>query len=269
VQELARILTGLGVNLSGSVSSKGRSRQSQNDAVRLVQFAPKRHDFGTKIFLGTTIKGQGIKEVAEAIAILSLQPPTAHFISKELAIYFCCDEPPPTLVNAMTRSFRASDGNIAAVLKTMFAAQEFKASLGQKFKDPIHYVVSALRASYGETVVMNSAPMFNWLNRMGEPLYGHETPDGYPMTAVAWSGPGQMETRFEIARALGLGHSGLFKLPDDKAPELAPPPNIQQTHYYGAIAPTLNAATAAALAQAETPSDWNLLFLSSPEFMHR
>ena len=144
-----------------------------------------------------------------------------------------------------------------------------QASLGRKFKDPVHYAVSALRAAYGETVILNSQPMLNWLNRMSEPLYGHETPDGYPLTEAAWSGPGEMETRFEIARLVALGHSGLFKLPGDTAKDPAPPPNIQQTRYYKAIAPTLGPATLAALAQTKSPADWNMLFLSSPEFMHR
>jgi hypothetical protein len=78
-----------------------------------------------------------------------------------------------------------------------------------------------------------------------------------------------METRFEIARQVGLGHSGLFKLPDDPAKEPAPPPSIQATRYYQAMAPTLGPATAGALAQAKSPTDWNMLFLSSPEFMRR
>jgi hypothetical protein len=78
-----------------------------------------------------------------------------------------------------------------------------------------------------------------------------------------------METRFEIARLIGLGHSGLYKLPDDTAPEPAPPPLIQQTRYYQALAPTLSSSTAGAIAQGQSPADRNLLFLSSPEFMHR
>ena len=42
-------------------------------------------------------------------------------------------------------------------------------------------------------MILNPQPLINWLNRMGEPLYGHETPDGYPMTEAAWSGPGEMD----------------------------------------------------------------------------
>jgi Protein of unknown function (DUF1800) len=166
-------------------------------------------------------------------------------------------------------TWMASDGDIKQVLATLFASPEFKQSLNQKFKDPIHYAVSALRASYGRQVILNVQPLIGWLNRMGEPLYGHETPDGYPMTQAAWSGPGEMETRFEIARQIGLGHSGLYKMPGDTAPEPAPPPLIQQTRYYQAMAPTLSPATLNALGQGQNPADRNMLFLSSPEFMHR
>ncbi len=269
VEELARILTGVGINVSGRIPNVRRNLRSQYRAGGLFEFNPNRHDYGDKIFLGTPIKGEGLKEVAEAIAILSAQPATAHFISSQLAQYFCCDIPPESLVDAMAATFRSSDGDIAAVLETMFAAPEFKTSLGGKFKDPVHYAVSALRAAYGDTVILNAQPMLNWLNRMSELLYGHETPDGYSLTEAAWSGPGGMETRFEIARLVGLGHSRLFNLPGDTAKEPAPPPNIRQTHYYQAIAPTLSAATADVLAQAKAPADWNMLFLSSPEFMRR
>jgi len=35
------------------------------------------------------------------------------------------------------------------------------------------------------------------------------------------------------------------------------------------IAPTLSGRTRAVLAQANSPQDWNALFLSSPDFMRR
>jgi hypothetical protein len=49
--------------------------------------------------------------------------------------------------------------------------------------------VSAVRLAYGDKTILNAQPMLNWLNRMGEPLYGHETPDGYALTTAGWSGP--------------------------------------------------------------------------------
>jgi uncharacterized protein (DUF1800 family) len=269
VQQLARILTGMGINRTGQPAKIQPALVRYYRGKDMFEFNPNRHEFGDKQFLGATITGNGLDEVDKAITILAAEPPTAHYISTELAQYFCCDSPPETLIQAMMVTWKSSDGDIKDVLKTLFASPEFKASLGQKFKDPVHYAVSALRATYGQQVILNGQPLIGWLNRMGEPLYGHETPDGYPMTEPAWSGPGEMETRFEIARQIGLGHSGLYKLPGDTTPEPAPAPLIQQTRYYQAVAPTLSPATLGALNQGQSPADRNMLFLASPEFMHR
>ncbi|MES2292060.1 MAG: DUF1800 domain-containing protein [Pseudomonadota bacterium] len=269
VQQLARILTGMGVNLTGQPPAIQKGQRGPFRGAGLTLFNPNRHDFNDKVFLGGTITGSGLKEIDQAVAILAAEPPTAHFVSRELAEYFCSDVPPGALVAAMAASYQRSDGDIASVLRTLFTSAEFKASLGTKFKDPLHYAISALRAAYGRQVIINAQPLLGWLSRMGEPLYGHETPDGYPMIEAAWSGPGQMETRFEIARLIGLGHSGLYKLQGDAAPEPAPPPLILQTRYYQAIAPTLSPATMGALGQGQTAADKNMLFLSSPEFMRR
>jgi uncharacterized protein (DUF1800 family) len=282
VQELARILTGLGLNLSGNEPNIPPIWRDRYRAKDLFEFNPMRHDFGEKTFLGGKIGGEGLDEAARAAVILSLEPPTAMFVSRKLAEYFCCDAPPAALVRAMAATFKSSDGEIAAVLKTMFAAPEFKASLNGKLKDPIHYVVSAVRAAYGDQPIVNAAPLFNWLNRMGEPLYGHETPDGYPMDAASWSGPGQMETRFEFAQALGHGGLPLFAAPPTPAAMsgMAPapaapaapqpvPPALLQTAYYPVVAPTLSSATQNALSQGTNPGDKAMLLLASPEFMRR
>lgn len=269
VQQLALILTGMGVNLTGTPPAAQKNQRGAYRGIGLTLFNPNRHDFSDKVFLGGTIAASGLDEIDRAVTILAAEPPTAYFLSRELAEYFCCDAPPDSLVKAMAATYLGSDGDIAAVLQTLFTSPEFKASLGRKFKDPIHYAVSALRASYGQQVILNAQPLLNWLNRMGEPLYGHETPDGYPMITAAWTGPGQMEARFEIARLIGLGRSGLYKLAGDTTPEPAPPPLIMQTRYYQAISANLSAATSNALSQGQTPADKNLLFLSSPEFMNR
>ena len=51
----------------------------------------------------------------------------------------------------------------------------------------------------------------DWLNRIGEGLFNHETPDGYSMASASWNAPGQMTVRFEIVRQIGSGSADLFK----------------------------------------------------------
>jgi uncharacterized protein (DUF1800 family) len=130
----------------------------------------------------------------------------------------------------------------------------------------MHYAVSAVRLVYGDQVIANTQPIVNWLNRMGEPLFGHETPDGYPLTEAAWAGPGQMATRFEIARQIGAGAPQLFRADGDTITR-PPPPMLEQTAWYQSL--QLPTATRDAVIQGATPADRNMLLLSSPEFMRR
>jgi uncharacterized protein (DUF1800 family) len=299
VQELARILTGVGVNLSGKPRPFAALARAdyRTDIGKggLFEFIPRRHDYGDKLFLNHAIKGAGLEEVNQAIDILSREPATARHVSRRLAQYFCCDTPSDRLVDAMAATWKRTDGDMAAVLKTLFDAPEFSESLGKKFKDPMHFAISALRAAYGDQLIKNPLPLINWLNRMGELPYGHETPDGYGLTADSWSGPGEMATRFEIAQQIGSGARNLFQpltpemlqrlranlqanpnaenrlqvILDASPQEAAPPPLLQETAYYTQLTPTLSPATSNAIAQGASQADRNALLLSSPEFMRR
>jgi uncharacterized protein (DUF1800 family) len=269
VQELARILTGVGIDERPEGPRLRPDLQGQLVREGLFEFNPNRHDYGDKVFLGHVIKGRGFGEVEQALDILARQPATARHISRELAVYFVSDNPPEPLVQAMAARFERTDGDIAAVLETMFRSPQFAASLGGRFKDPAHYVLSAVRLSYGDRVILNVDPVRNWMSRLAEGLYGHETPDGYPMTAEAWTGPGQMATRFEIARVIGSNSAGLFKADGVPAVDRPAFPQLQNALYYAVVSQTLAAPTRTALDQATSAQDWNTLFLSSPEFMRR
>ncbi|MFG6456336.1 DUF1800 domain-containing protein [Roseateles sp. BYS96W] len=268
VQELARVLTGLGVNLGDNRPKLKPAQEAQYRRDGLTEFNPARHDFGDKTLLGITVKGRGYAELDEVLDRLARHPSTARFVSHKLAQYFVADEPPPALVRRMAERWQQSDGSIAEVLRAMIAAPEFEASLGRKFKDPTHYVVSAVRLAYADKVVLNTAPMIGWLYRLGQAPYNRQTPDGYAMDESAWAGPGQMTTRFEIARAIGSGSAGLFKVEGE--PKDRPAfPQIANPLYYDGIAPRLAAPTQQALGTATSPQEWNTYLLASPDFMHR
>ena len=268
VQELARVLTGVGINQNGK---PGQKKELQAYYVRhgLFEFNPARHDFGDKVLLGQPIKGRGLDELNEALDRLAAHPATARFVSRKLALYWLNDDPPAALVQRMAQRFESSQGDIAATLELLFKSPEFAAAAGSKFKDPMRYVVSAVRLAYDQKPVLNVGPMLNWLNRMGEPLYGRVTPDGYPMPGSAWDSPGQMATRFEIARAIGSGSAGLFKTDGPQPQERTAFPQLANALYYQSIAKTLAPATAKALDQAASPQEWNSFLLSAPEMMFR
>jgi uncharacterized protein (DUF1800 family) len=270
VEALARILTGVGIDVKPETPQLKPELQSQLLRDGAFEFNPARHDYGDKTFLGHVIKGRGFAEVDEALDILIHHPATAAHLSKQIATYFVSDNPPDTLMQKMAQTFETSDGDIAAVLSTMVHAPEFAAALkpGTRFKDPVQYVYSAVRFAYDDKVILNTAPIQGWLNRMGEGLFNHETPDGYGMTSASWNGPGQMMVRFEIARQIGSGSAGLFKPDGPNAVDQPAFPLIENALYFNGLRQALSPATLAALDKAVSPQDWNTLFLSSPEFMH-
>lgn len=272
VQELARILTGVGVNFNATPSRVKPEWQGLVVREGAFEFNPGRHDFGDKVFLGQPIVGAGFAEVERAIDLIVKNPATAHYVSQKLALQFVSDVPPAELVGRMAQAFTRSDGDIQSVLRVMFSSKEFNASLGTKFKDPMHYVVSALRLAYdaqtqmGRTFV-NLKPANNMLNSLGEGLYGHLTPDGYGMREADWGSAGQMSKRFEVAKWMGSSNAGLFD-PDDGSPaKITGFPQLSSRLYFEAIEPGLSPSTRDALNKASTQWEWNAYLLGSPEFM--
>ena len=88
VQELARILTGVGVDQKPDAPKLKPELQPLYLRAGLFEFNPARHDFGTKHFLGHTIQGSGFHEVEQALDLIADSPATAHHVSLKLATYF-------------------------------------------------------------------------------------------------------------------------------------------------------------------------------------
>jgi uncharacterized protein (DUF1800 family) len=191
VTELARMLTGW--------TYAPRLLVQRNETFR---FDPKRHDNGDKLWLGRVVKAGGQAEGEMALDVLAAHPATAHHISFKLAQYFVADVPPPALVDRMARTWIASRGDIRTVLETLFSSPEFMApeAQGAKFKTPYQYVISAARASGAP--LADIKPVMGALDRLGMPLYGCQTPDGYKNTQDAWLNPDALSRRINYATVL-------------------------------------------------------------------
>lgn len=289
VENLARILTGAGVDLSGNGCRGGQAMPGNavaSAADDLFCFNPKRHDQNAKTFLGQNFPaGGGADEVVRAVDLLVRQPATAHFISRELAVYFLDDDPPQGAVDAMAKTFGQTDGDIAKTLNTLFHSAAFSSGkyLGSKYKDPVQYVLSSLRLLYGDQPIQNVRPAVNWINQLGEPLYAHLTPDGYGLRKQDWLSADQMARRFQVTRAI-FGNAGTLytseplartlETTDKKhlqdlrnAARIAHP--IDSFGIYDLMRPLLSDNTSSVLRKSLTMDEWNSLLLSSPEFMYR
>ena len=169
-------------------------------------FAAFMHDTAEKNVLGHLIPaGGGEQDGMQVIEILARHPSTARFISTKLARRFVSDDPPPALIDHMARTFIKTDGDLRAVLETMFTSREFfsEAARQSKIKSPLEMVVSAARALDAHPT--DTFTLVQKIADMGEPLYGKEAPNGYKDTRETWLSTAGVMARIEFAEALVNG----------------------------------------------------------------
>jgi uncharacterized protein (DUF1800 family) len=166
-------------------------------------FDDRLHDKGEKVVLGVTIPaGGGMGDGMKVLEILEHHPSTARFISKSLATRFVSDNPPASLVDRMAATFTESDGDLTAVMRTMFNSPEFmsKEAYRGKVKTPFEMVVSALRSTNADMVVPFS--LVQQLTQLGEPLYRKQEPTGYSNKSSDWVNSASLLARMNFALAL-------------------------------------------------------------------
>jgi uncharacterized protein (DUF1800 family) len=251
---LARILTGWGI-VSGKqladVDLKGNG----------FYFESKRHDFSDKVFLGRTIKGTGEAEGEQVLDILAKHPATAKHLSYKLAQYFVSDRPPQSLVNRLSQSYLKSDGNIKAVLDTLFHSPEFRDSqyFGKKFKTPYEYVVSSIRAS--DLKITNAGKVDGILKQMSMGIYDCLTPNGYANTEEVWLNPDALLRRLTFATIVTSKKVGFLKPSDPTSSSL------KTEDLYRTLGDRFSKNTQQVIANSP-PDQGAMLILGSPEFMY-
>jgi uncharacterized protein (DUF1800 family) len=195
------------------------------------------------------------------IDILARRPSTARFIAAKLARRFVSDDPPSSIVDRAAATFRQSDGDIAAVLRTIITAPEFSApgAYRAKVKKPLEFVASALRASGAETRV--TPQLMRYLGRMGEPLFLAQPPTGYPDVSASWISADMLLTRMNFANDLVSNRIAGSRVQPEQASDAE--------SFAGVFAPDgLSRATRAALSGAEGRQAVALL-MAAPEFQRR
>ena len=149
--------------------------------------------------------GGGREDGERVLSLLLHHPATATFIATKLVRRFVVDEPPPALVERVAATFRQTEGDVKAMLRTILASPEFWAAdtRGAKIKKPFEYVASAVRAVDGHVVDVRAGFLLaRSAAEMGEGLYGAQPPTGYPDRAEAWVNAGALLARMNFALAL-------------------------------------------------------------------
>ena len=206
VQEVARCFTGWTIfqPRGGAAAVNGlMGGDAARRSAGTFFFNARAHDDGEKIVLGQKIPaGGGMKDGLMVLDILSRHPSTAKFIATKLVRHFVSDSPSPELVARVAATFTKSNGDIRESLKAIFFSPEFNSTevYRSKVKRPFELVISAIRTVGAET---NGGPgTHQWIARMGEPLYGFQTPNGYSDSAESWVNTGGLLERMNFGLAL-------------------------------------------------------------------
>jgi uncharacterized protein (DUF1800 family) len=192
VIDVARIFTGWGIK---------RPQEGRD-----FQFHAWAHDRGEKRVLGVRFpEGHGQDEGIRLLKLLASQPATMHHVSGALCQRFVNDDPPDGCVDDAVAAWKRSHGDIREVLRAIVHGADFWAATNvrAKVKTPLEFVVSAARAVAAEP---DTTPrLAQVVARLGEPLYLHVAPDGYPEREAAWVNSGALLDRMNAAVALAAG----------------------------------------------------------------
>ena len=169
-------------------------------------FRPQVHDAGEKLVLGHKLAaGRGMEDAEDVLDILARSPATARFISFKLARRFVSDSPSKALVDHAAQVYLKTDGDIREVLRAIITSPEFFSQqvFRSKVKSPFEVVVSAMRA-------LNAAPdstprTAQVIAFLGQPIFGHQAPNGWPETGESWMNTGAILNRINFGMAVAAG----------------------------------------------------------------
>ena len=186
VTEVARVLTGWSVD-----------RPLQGGGFAFHDWA---HDRGGKTVLGVEFPaGRGEEEGERLLTMLAEHASTSHFVSGKLCARFVNDVPPDGCVDDAVRAWKRTGGDIREVLRAIFRSPDFWAAsnVGAKIKTPLEFVTSAVRAVGGAPDT--TARLAQAVARLGQPLYLHTAPNGYPERQDDWVNSGALLNRMNLA----------------------------------------------------------------------
>ena len=248
VTEFARALTGW------TVSGLGRG-----PAARLIggdpgqfSFAAMLHEPGDRTIVGKHYGQSGEAQARAVLLDLAASPATARHLSTKLARHFAGDDPPPALVDRLTKAYLASGGDLPTVYRALVESPEAWSPQPVKFKTPWEWSVSALRATGQRTLEPMAAA--GVLKQLGQPTWQPGSPAGWDDIAASWAGPDALVRRVEVAQRLA-----------DRAGSTVDARALAEKLFPG----SLSDSTRTSIARAESPKEGLALLLVSPEFMRR
>jgi uncharacterized protein (DUF1800 family) len=166
------------------------------------EFNPKFHDDGEKTVLGQKGNWNG----DDVVRIVLGREDAARFLVRKLYRSFISEqeEPPDSLLEPLADSFRQSDYDIGALMRTLLSSRHFFSAYAfrRRIKSPVEFVLGAVRATVGGQVLQQV--LVGRLEAMGQQLFAPPNVKGW-RGAQAWLSTSTVLARDNFAQAVAMG----------------------------------------------------------------
>jgi uncharacterized protein (DUF1800 family) len=194
------------------------------------EFDSSQHDDRVKTVLGQKGNWNG----DDIVRIVLEQPCAALFLTRKLYHYFVSETvvPPDSLLAPLADSFRKSDYDIGALVKTILSSRHFFSAHAyrQRIKDPVEFTVGTVRACWKaeEASAIKPGALVVDVGAMGMELFAPPNVKGWP-GGKAWLNTATVLARSNFAQRVAFGLEEKVNEPLDFAVEVTPaPPNSTQ-----------------------------------------
>jgi uncharacterized protein (DUF1800 family) len=213
-------------------------------------FNARLHEPGGQTILGKTYPEAGVEQGRAVLADLARHPATAAHVAFKLARHFTSDEPPPALIERLSKRFLDTDGDLKELARALIEAPETWDEQRTKLKRPSEWLIATWRA-------IGRAPpearrVLDSHAYLGERFWRPPAPQGFPDVQSAWLDG--LAQRLDIANRIGELVSARIE-----------PSALVET----ALGPLASADTRQAIARAESRQQAITLALMAPEFQRR
>lgn len=202
VYEASRCFTGWTFEQESNSANAGYANRGQ------FKYVAEDHDRFLKIVLGTIINNDNAAMVDGGLVLdmLAYHPGTAKHIATKLARRFIADDPPQAVIDSTAQVFidNKNDPNqIRKVLEHLLSSVTFKETRGNKFKRPVDWLISSMRALQLPYITHDA---FYWaFDRMGQKFFEWTPPNGPPDTAYKWITSNAFQQRWNYMTTVAAG----------------------------------------------------------------
>jgi uncharacterized protein (DUF1800 family) len=183
------------------------------------------HDNDDKLFLGETGNFDG----GDIIDLIVTKRATARFIAMRLYLFFVSDSPDDAEIERLTDIFQKTDGDIRAILRSLFNSDHFKSESVRfrKVKSPAELVFGAARLTDRFVIPdMDSSTLANQAMFMGQHLLNPPGVEGWH-EGEEWVDSGSLIERInfaasEVGRVDSAGIQRMIQLVENAGDDVRP-----------------------------------------------